>query len=63
VSVLIECLTLVMQTKELDMRYPGGATAFLEATLEVEQPPRFVCCAFSKLCRRSSLNSVAIRGN
>ena len=42
-SVLIEALTLVVPRRELDMRFPGGTSAFLEATLGLERPPRFVC--------------------
>lgn len=52
-SVLIEALTLVVRKEQLDMRYPGGSTAFLEATLRLESPPRFVCCGDSHLVNLS----------
>jgi hypothetical protein len=42
-SVLIEGLTLVVKKLQLEMGYPGGADAFLEATLALETPPRFAC--------------------
>lgn len=42
-SVLIEALTLVVRKRELDIRYPGGTDAFLQAALELEAPPRFIC--------------------
>jgi hypothetical protein len=42
-SVLIEGLTLVVKKLQLEIGYPGGASAFLEATLELEKPPRFAC--------------------
>jgi hypothetical protein len=44
-SVLIEALTLVVRQLDLDLRYPGGTDAFLEATLALERPPRFACNA------------------
>jgi hypothetical protein len=42
-SVLIEGLTLVVKKLQLEIGYPGGADAFLEAALELEKPPRFAC--------------------
>jgi hypothetical protein len=42
-SVLIEGITLVVRRLSTDIGYPGGANAFLRATLELEQPPRYVC--------------------
>lgn len=44
-SVLIEALTLVVPKRVLDVSYPGGTDAFLEAMLHLESPPRFVCNA------------------
>jgi hypothetical protein len=55
-SVLIECLTLVVQTKELDIRYPGGSDAFLHAALAMENPPRFICSADPYLVNLSFYN-------
>jgi hypothetical protein len=43
--VLIEALTLVVPTINLDISYPGGSDAFLQAMLDLERPPRFVCNA------------------
>ncbi len=42
-SVLIEALTLVVPRKVLAVSYPGGTDAFLNALLELERPPRFIC--------------------
>jgi hypothetical protein len=42
-SVLIELLTLVVPKRELDARYPGGTSAFLDAAMELVLPPRFTC--------------------
>ena len=42
-SVLVEALTLVVQRLSLDFGYPGGADAFVEAALRMDQAPRFVC--------------------
>jgi hypothetical protein len=42
-AVLIECLTLVVRKFDLDVRYPGGTDTFLNACLEVPEPPRFIC--------------------
>lgn len=42
-SVLVEALTLIVPKKVLDVSYPGGHEAFMEAMLELERPPRFVC--------------------
>lgn len=42
-SVLIEAVTLVVRRTRFDALYPGGATAFLRATLELTPHPRFAC--------------------
>ena len=42
-SVLIEAVTLVVRRTRFDALYPGGATAFLRATLGLTPPPRFAC--------------------
>lgn len=42
-SVLIEAVTLVVRRMRFDAIYPGGATTFLRATLELTPPPRFAC--------------------
>lgn len=42
-SVLVEALTLVVPKRVLDMSYPGGTDAYLEALLHSERPPRFIC--------------------
>lgn len=42
-SVLIEALTLVVPKQVLDVSYPGGTDAYLQALLGLENPPRFVC--------------------
>jgi hypothetical protein len=44
-AVLIEALTLVVRTRDLDIRYPGGSYAFLNACLTLPRPPRFICSA------------------
>jgi len=43
VSVLVEALTLIVRKDVLDISYPGGEDAFLQAMLDLERPPRFVC--------------------
>lgn len=42
-SVLIEAVTLVVRRMRFDALYPGGATTFLRAALELTPPPRFAC--------------------
>src|ERR1043166_2362029 len=42
-SVLIEALTMVVPRRVLDVSYPGGPGAFLQALAGLERPPRFVC--------------------
>src|ERR1051326_8465019 len=42
-SVLIEALTMVVPRRVLDVSYPGGTGAFLQALAALERPPRFVC--------------------
>jgi hypothetical protein len=42
-SVLIEALTLVVRKITLEISYPGGADAFLDATLKLDAPPRYAC--------------------
>lgn len=37
-SVLIEALTLVVPKQVLDVGYPGGTDAFLQALRELENP-------------------------
>ena len=42
-SVLVEAVTLVVRRPSLDLAYPGGAEAFLQATRRLTNPPRFAC--------------------
>ncbi len=42
-SVLVEALTLVVQRLPLEIAYPGGTDAFLQAALSLDAPPRFIC--------------------
>ncbi|CAN5490203.1 hypothetical protein BH09GEM1_BH09GEM1_10970 [soil metagenome] len=42
-SVLVEALTLVVQRLPLDIVYPGGTDAFLQAARALDAPPRFIC--------------------
>lgn len=51
--VLIEALTLVVRKLSLEIAYPGGSDAFLHATLELAQPPRFVCSCDPELVNLS----------
>ena len=42
-AVLIEAITLVIPKLVLDLSWPGGSDAFLDGTLKLDRPPRFVC--------------------
>src|ERR1043165_4341132 len=42
-SVLIGALAMVVPRRVLDVSYPGGTGAFLQALAALERPPRFVC--------------------
>ena len=42
-SVLIEALTLVVPKIVLDVSYRGGTDAYMNALLQMEHPPRYVC--------------------
>ena len=52
-SVLVEALTLVVQRLSLEISYPGGADAFLNAALSLDTPPRFICSADPQLVNLS----------
>ncbi len=52
-SVLVEALTLVVQRLSLEMSYPGGTDAFLNAALSLDTPPRFICSADPQLVNLS----------
>lgn len=52
-SVLVEALTLVVQRLSLEIAYPGGTDAFLNATLSLEAPPRFICSGDPQLVNLS----------
>jgi hypothetical protein len=44
-SVLVEALTLIVPKVVLDIGYPGGTDAYLQALLGLERPPRYICSA------------------
>lgn len=44
-SVLIEAFTVVVRRHSLNVAYPGGADAFLEAIRNLAPPPRFACAS------------------
>jgi len=60
-SVLIEAITLVVRRLSADIGYPGGSDAFLQATLELEQPPRYVCNGDPLLLNLSFYNADHLR--
>lgn len=49
VSVLIEALALVVPKRVLDVSYPGGIPAFVDALQSADHPPRFVCDGDARL--------------
>jgi hypothetical protein len=61
VSVLIEALTLVVPKVVLDVSYPGGSDAFLDALLHVAQPPRYICNGDEHLINASFYDPEHIR--
>lgn len=52
---------MVIQTRELDIRYPGGSGAFLQAALDLDNPPRFICSVDPYLCNLSFYNPEHVR--